>query len=96
MNVAAFGIGVLGLLIGTVLCLVALFKALGFEKVEDMIIDEVAAIDAERSNASPICAATGHRPDRRAPDQNSPIPGRISAHASSKEVRIRYGATVNF
>jgi hypothetical protein len=36
MNVAAFGIGVFGLLIGAVLCLVALFKALGAEKIEDI------------------------------------------------------------
>ena len=47
MNVAAFGIGVLGLVIGAVLCLVALFKALGLEKVED--------IAGLRRN--------GHRPD---------------------------------
>jgi hypothetical protein len=47
MNVAVFGIGVLGLVIGAVLCLVVLFKALGFEKVED--------IAGLRRN--------GHRPD---------------------------------
>jgi hypothetical protein len=36
MNVAVSGIGVLGLLIGAVLCFVALFKALGSEKIEDI------------------------------------------------------------
>jgi hypothetical protein len=70
MNVAAFGIGVLGLLIGAELCLVVLFKALGSEKVEDIA-------DLRRS---------GHRPDQHTLIKIVRLRGGISAHASSKEV----------
>jgi hypothetical protein len=70
MNVAAIGIGVLGLLIGAELCLVALFKALGSEKVEDIADLRLIA----------------HRPDQDTLIKIVRLRGGISAHASSKEV----------